>query len=158
MIRKALLEDLPILLEIYENARAYMAKSGNPNQWGKSNPPKETLVDDIHKNRLYVYEKNNEILGSFMFTTEADPTYSVIEGAWLSDTKYGVIHRVASSGKEKGVMDKIVAYCWNEIAHLRIDTHEDNATMQKAIFRNGFKECGIIYLLNGEPRIAYEKV
>ena len=58
MIRKALLEDLPILLEIYENARAYMAKSGNPNQWGKSNPPKETLVDDIHKNRLYVYEKN----------------------------------------------------------------------------------------------------
>ena len=37
-----------------------------------------------------------------------------------------------------------------------IDTHRDNQVMRERILRNGFQECGIIYLENGDPRIAYE--
>ena len=32
----------------------------------------------------------------------------------------------------------------------------DNSIMQKLIKRNGFKECGTIYLLNGSPRMAFQ--
>ena len=41
---------------------------------------------------------------------------------------------------------------------VRIDTHEDNIPMQNMIEKNGFKKCGIIYLLDGNKRLAYEKI
>lgn len=47
-------------------------------------------------------------------------------------------------------------YCKARVPHLRIDTHEDNAVMQHVIEKCGFKRCGIIYVSNGTPRIAYE--
>lgn len=40
---------------------------------------------------------------------------------------------------------------------MRIDTHENNKVMQHLIKKNGFQECGIIYVEDGSPRIAYEK-
>ena len=38
-IRKSTAADLPRLLEIYESARAFMVRSGNPNQWRNVWPP-----------------------------------------------------------------------------------------------------------------------
>ena len=35
---------------------------------------------------------------------------------------------------------------------------EDNKIMQKVLLKNGFQETGIIYVEDGTPRIAYEKV
>ena len=157
MIRLAQYEDLDKILIIFENARAFMREQNNPNQWKTTHPPKHILEDDIEKKQLYVYEKDNEIHGVFMFIIGNDPTYTYIEGNWLLDTPYGVIHRVASSGKVRGVMDYIVQYCFDKINHLRIDTHEDNIPMKNALLRNGFKECGIIYLENKESRVAFEK-
>ena len=46
-VRKAEYGDLPRILEIYAYARSFMAATGNPNQWGKTNPPRETLERDI---------------------------------------------------------------------------------------------------------------
>ena len=42
--------------------------------------------------------------------------------------------------------------------NLRIDTHEKNIPMQGCLAKNGFARCGIIYLEDGDPRIAYQKV
>lgn len=87
-----------------------------------------------------------------------DPTYDVIEdGAWLSNDLYGTIHRVASDGSVRGVLDKADSFCEAKIKHLRIDTHENNKIMQYLIEKNGFKKCGRIYADDGTPRIAYEK-
>ena len=47
LIRNAQAEDLPEILAIYEQARTFMAKNGNPTQWGSTEPPKEKLIDDI---------------------------------------------------------------------------------------------------------------
>ena len=47
-------------------------------------------------------------------------------------------------------------FCQKITTHIRIDTHEDNIVMQKAIAKNGFHKCGIIYTDDGSPRIAYE--
>lgn len=158
MIRLASEKDVENILEIYKKAREFMAQNGNPTQWGNQYPQKELLEEDIQKQNLYVYENKEEICAVFMFVIDKDPTYAFIEGKWSSEEVYGVIHRVASSGKEKGILDKIVNYCYTRCPHLRIDTHEENHIMQKAILRNGFKRCGIIYLEDGDPRIAYEKI
>lgn len=53
-IRTAREEDLPRILEIYAYARDFMAKTGNPNQWGNHNPPKHQLQQDIRDGNLFV--------------------------------------------------------------------------------------------------------
>jgi len=42
--------------------------------------------------------------------------------------------------------------------NIRIDTHRDNKIMQHNILKHGFTYCGIIYLLSGDERLAYQKV
>ena len=36
--------------------------------------------------------------------------------------------------------------------------NKDNKIMQQALEKHGFEHCGVIYLLNGEPREAYQLV
>ncbi len=154
-IRKAEMTDLDRVLEIYENARSFMARTGNPNQWGKTNPPREVLERDIALGQLYVVYRDGVIHGVFAFISGEDPTYGYIEGDWLSNAPYAAIHRVASDGSG-GILAAAVAYARERVAHLRIDTHQDNWVMQRAILRAGFVYCGVIYLENGSPRLAYE--
>ena len=154
-IRKAQKEDWDAVQAIYASAREFMARKGNPNQWGKDRPPEKTLKKDIAEGNLYVLTQDGTIHGVFAFLLGEDPTYGYIDGAWLSDTPYGTIHRIASDGSG-GILKAAVAYCSEICPHIRIDTHRDNQVMRERILRNGFQECGIIYLENGDPRIAYE--
>lgn len=150
--------DLPRILEIYDIARAYMRANGNPNQWNGAYPDPETLRTDIEKQRLYVYKKDGRIHGVFMLLLEEEPTYAYIEdGSWREETPYGTIHRLAGDGEVKGLFAKCVAFCEGRVKYLRADTHFDNHTMQHLLEKNGFERRGIIYLKNGDPRIAYQK-
>ena len=157
-IRKAVKDDLPHIFEIYARARKFMAENGNTVQWQNNHPPKERLEKDIEEKLLYVYENDGEIQGVFAMIPGVDTTYNYIEGTWLDDSEYAAIHRVASAGKEKRVFTNIADYCKYQIPHLRIDTHELNLPMQRAVEKNGFQKCGIIYIADGSPRIAYEYV
>ena len=150
--------DLPRILEIYDIAKAYMGANGNPNQWNGAYPDLETLRTDIEKQRLYVYKKDGRIHGVFMLLLEEEPTYAYIEdGSWREETPYGTIHRLAGDGEVKGLFAKCVAFCESKVKYLRADTHFDNHTMQHLLEKNGFERRGIIYLKNGDPRIAYQK-
>lgn len=150
--------DLPRILEIYDIAKAYMRASGNPNQWNGAYPDPETLQEDIRKQQLYVYRKNGIIHGVFVLLLEEEPTYAYIEnGSWRPETPYGTIHRLAGDGEVKGLFAKCVAFCEGKVQYLRADTHFDNHTMQHLLEKNGFERRGIIYLKNGDPRIAYQK-
>ena len=46
-IRKSTMDDLDILLHLYENARTFMSSHGNPVQWGTTYPEKELIISDI---------------------------------------------------------------------------------------------------------------
>lgn len=155
-VRKAAWEDLPRIEAIYAAARQFMADTGNPNQWGKTNPPAEQLKLDIEKGDLYVTADDSGIHGVFYFYIGEDPTYGKMDGGWWrSDTPYGTIHRIAGDGSG-GILSAAVNFGKQYIGHLRIDTHEDNRIMQRAIAKQGFQRCGIIHLANGSPRIAYD--
>ena len=47
---------------------------------------------------------------------------------------------------------------YKKVRSIRVDTHNDNILMRKVLDRLGFSLCGTIYLENGDPRIAYERV
>ena len=94
----------------------------------------------------------------FVLAMGDDPTYAYIEdGEWFSNTPYGTVHRIASNGSFPGFFGRCMSFCAGKTPHLRIDTHHDNAVMQHLAVKAGFRRCGIIYLANGSPRIAYEK-
>lgn len=158
-ISRAEEKDLPRILDIYACARRFMAETGNPDQWGDSFPPQELLAADIKAGQLYAVKEGDVIHGVFAFVIGEDPTYREIErGGWLSDAQYGTLHRVAGDGAVHGIFDAIVAFAEQRLRHLRVDTHQNNRVMQHLIKKNGFRECGIIRVGDGSPRIAYEKV
>lgn len=155
-VRKTRLEELELVMDIYHRAQDVMAERGNPSQWGHFYPTKAMIEDDILKGRSYVLMDKEQILGVFMLLSGADPSYSYIEdGEWPNDEEYLTIHRIASSGIEKGVFRGAFDYARSICSNVRVDTHKDNIAMQAAIERCGFKRCGVIYVDDGTPRIAY---
>ena len=157
-IRKTKIEELDQVMAIYAYARQFMAKTGNPNQWGNVKPRREWIVADIEKGNSYVCVEGNEIVATFFYNNEPDPTYAKIYGgAWLNDKAYGVVHRIASSGTVKGAGAFCLSWAFKQCGNLKIDTHRDNVVMQNVLKKNGFAYCGIIYLEDGSERIAFQK-
>ena len=158
-IRKTTTADLDRVMEIYDIARDFMAKNGNPTQWGDGYPVRSLIEEDIERGESYVFVDGDTVHGVFMFMQRVEPTYATLEnGSWLDDEPYGTIHRIASDGTYKRIFDLCVEFCEKITTNLRVDTHNDNYPMQKAIERNGFTKCGTIYMLHdGTPRIAYHR-
>ena len=106
----------------------------------------------------FVFEQAGRIVGTFVLREGADPTYAKLySGRWLSQAvAYATIHRIAGTGEVRGLLSHAVAYARKRHQHLRIDTHRDNAVMQKAINKAGFVYCGIIHCRDGSDRLAYE--
>ena len=97
------------------------------------------------------------IVGTFSFIIGDEPTYRVLlNGHWHADRPYGTIHRLASKGTAHGVARACFSFCLGIMDYVRIDTHENNHTMQSAITGYGFRKCGNIYASNGTLRTAYD--
>ena len=162
-IRKSTPQDLDRMMAIYAFAREYMARHGNPDQWGPTHWPPETLIrKDIAEGNSYVCLNDAEkVIGTFFFVQgdNIEPTYrEITDGAWLDDSPYGVVHRIASDGSEKGVGTFCLNWAYAQCGHLRIDTHGDNTVMQHLVTRLGFIHCGTIHVEeDSAPRLAYEK-
>ena len=164
MIRLARIEDLNEIMEIVKDAKAFL-KSQGVDQWQGDYPTSEVFIKDISNNNLYVYEE--EIIKGFIAIIKGiDVTYNKIyEGAWLNDGEYVTIHRIAvkKEARNKNIATSLIDYTEHlatkdNIKSIRIDTHKENIPMQNMITKNGFIKCGIIYLLDGNPRLAYEKL
>lgn len=160
MVRKAEITDIPRMLELFEQAKGIMRADGNMTQWTGGYPSAELLADDIGRGNSYIITRDDAIVGTFAFIIGCDSTYKSIEGgSWTDDSApYGTIHRLASGPDSHGVAQECFDYCWGIIKNLRVDTHGDNRIMQHCILKAGFKYCGIIHLLDGSPRLAYQKI
>ena len=178
--RKSTFDDIDIILEIIEKAKAELKKMGL-DQWQKGYPNREVIESDVKKGISYVLEEtaeNNEkpgekvsgkIVGTIVLSPEKEEPYSKIKGKWITNDDYIVIHRLAvdSEIKNKGIATKILEFSEkecikNKILSIKTDTHENNEPMKKFLEKNGISYCGVIYLDKepdvGEKRIAYEKI
>ena len=158
-IRKASISEVDRLMEIFDRAREFMRQTGNPNQWINGYPQRELIEQEIRKEHCFVcIDKDNKIIATFCMIAGPDPTYATIEdGKWLSDDPYYVIHRLASDGSCQGIARQCFEWCARQSDCLRADTHADNKVMQHLLEKNAFIRCGIIYVANGTPRIAYQR-
>lgn len=158
IIRQARIDELEAIMGIFEAARRYMRSQGNASQWGDEYPPRELIQEEIVAAHFYCVEHCGEVVGVFSFIVGVEPTYAVIyDGKWHYDKPYGVIHRLASNGKVRGVADACFEWCKQQHPYLRVDTHRDNKTMLQIMDRQGFVRSGIITLSrNGDTRIAFE--
>ena len=163
-IRNSTPDDFPRIMEIYSYARAFMADHGNPNQWGPTQwPPEDLIRQDIRDGNSYVcINEQGTVIGTFFFIfgEDIEPVYKRIDdGAWLDDSPYGVVHRLAGDGSEKGIGEFCINWAFAQCGHLKVDTHSDNIVMQKLIRKLGFTHCGTIYVEEDDyPRLAFEKL
>lgn len=156
-VRKAEPDDLSAIIQIYSIAQDFMIESGNPNQWGHSYPTKELIKQDISNDICHLVCEGDIPHGVFALFSGDEPTYQYIEnGRWLNDDAYVTIHRIAGDGKVGGIFKCAITYCKSICNNIRIDTHESNFIMQKLIEKNGFQKCGIVYVRDKTPRIAYQ--
>jgi len=147
--------DINSIVEIYNNARVFMRKNGNLEQWSNGYPNREVILNDIKNGNLYLVMESNVVIGIFALIRNGDPCYKKIDGEWLNNNSYFAIHRIASTFVKKGFLQFVISYVSTLTKDIRIDTHKDNIPMQRALEKLNFIKCGIIYLESGDPRLAY---
>lgn len=159
-IRKSEMADIGCIMELLECGREKMRANGNMEQWTNGNPKRTLIEEDIRHGNSYVMEEEGRIVATFAFIEGPDVTYNTIyEGQWVEDTRpYHVIHRMASRHGVHGVFKDVLTYCSERSVNIRIDTHRQNSIMRNALAKYGFTYCGIIYLLDGAERLAYQQL
>ena len=159
IIREANPTDMTSIMQVMEAAKGIMRSSGNTHQWTDGYPSEDAILSDMEKGGGYVLEEDSQIVAYFALLTSPEPTYAKIyNGEWLDDERpYHVVHRIASYPGVHGIFSSIMDFCFSNDPNIRIDTHRDNTIMQHNIAKHGFTYCGIIYLANGDERLAYQK-
>lgn len=160
-IRKATMEDVSSILHIINLAKQYF-KENNIDQWQNGYPNEESTKKDILDGNSYVICDHDKVIATAAIIDAVDPNYAIIEkGQWLSEFPYVCVHRVAClpDYKGKGLSGRFLTYAKTlGRKSVRIDTHNDNISMQRMILKNGFTYCGIVYMSDGALRNAYEWV
>lgn len=157
-IRPARAVDLETVMSLLDSGREIMHSSGNVLQWPLGTPSVSKVIADIEGGHSYLVLEGGVPVATFAFIPGPDPTYSRIDGGnWLSDGPYSVIHRIAKLPSARGIFDFVLDWCFSRCRDIRIDTHRDNAIMRRCLERYGFAYCGIIYLENGDERLAFQK-
>ncbi len=155
--------DLDAIMEIVKQAQDFI-KSQGFEQWTNGYPERSQFEEDIDKKSCYVMRAQNQVVGFMTLLFEKESAYDNLEGKWLTDESYGVIHRsaIAESFRGHHALQILFQFAQDQAAQrkirsLRIDTHELNLPMRKSIERFGFVYCGKVIYGPNKLRVAYEK-
>ncbi|KIC62993.1 GNAT family N-acetyltransferase [Chryseobacterium taiwanense] len=162
-LRKAEIEDRDIIWNILQQAIERRRQDGST-QWQQGYPNLDTVESDIAKNFGYVMTVDGEIAVYTALIMNDEPAYSTIEGEWLSNGEFVVVHRVAvdekfaGQGMVKKLFDHIEVFTRsNGIQSVKVDTNFDNIAMLKILEAKGYSYCGEVFLAGG-MRKAFEKI
>lgn len=162
---KATGNQIPEIMEIIFEAQAYF-KAHGIDQWQNGYPNLEKIEADIENGNSYIVKSQDKVVATAVLEFGGEPNYEKIyEGAWKSSHSYAALHRIAVSNKYKGqglasfIIKEMEKICLErEVKSIRVDTHEDNLAMQKMLRKNNFKYCSKIFLADGSPRLAFERI
>lgn len=163
-IRLATLDDLTAIVTFIADAKQVLAKQ-HSGQWQDQHPRQATIAADITAKRYYVITHDNHVVGGLaVLDYEADYEH-LLEGVWLTNGPYLVIHRFAVHSAYHGRGYALAALNYvEELARLRgvrairVDTHEKNKPMISLLRKAGYAQVGVVLLTNFKRRIAFEKV
>lgn len=156
-IRHATENDIPQIMAMYDHSRSIMRAGGNTVQW-TGYPTRDDVMDDIRRRSSYIIQHQSFPVATFALVDGDEPTYNRIDhGRWIdTTTPYATLHRLAKTAEVNGVADIAFSYAKEQRAHLRVDTHETNLPMRKILEKEGFVYCGLVYMADRTPRVAYE--
>ncbi|KFF74552.1 GCN5 family acetyltransferase [Chryseobacterium sp. P1-3] len=162
-LRKAEIEDRDTIWNIIQQSIERRKQDGST-QWQNGYPNLGTVESDIAKGFAHVLTVNNEIAVYAALILNDEPAYSTIEGAWLSDGEFVVVHRIAidekfaGQGMTRKLFDHIEDFTRSHgIQSIKVDTNYDNIAMLKILESKGFSYCGEVLLADG-MRKAFEKI
>lgn len=161
--RQATTADEPRIWEIILQAKAQMFREGKQ-QWTEAYPSPERIATDVERGYGHVLCHDDEVVAYGAVIFEGEAAYDDLEGEWLSNGPYVVVHRlaVADEAKRQGVgtrfMREVQQHARRQgVTSFKVDTNFDNFYMQRMLANLGFDYCGKVYYPQGE-RMAYEKL
>ena len=166
IIRLAEKKDIDKIMQIIADARESIGRLGI-DQWQYGYPTRDIVKEDISLERSFVViDDDGVVCATFALMLNGEPTYKKIYcGAWIGDGEYLALHRIAinSDRKGKGIAEEIISFIssfgrTHGYSSIKVDTHVGNIPMRKMLEKNGFEYCGTIHLLDGQERVAYEKI
>lgn len=162
-LRKATDKDKDRIWEILQQAIELRKRDGS-DQWQDGYPNVEVVQHDIDQGCGYVLLSEGHILVYVAIIFDGEPAYHALQGKWLSDQDYVVIHRlaVAQDIKTKGtatiLMKEVEALAVaRQVYSIKVDTNYDNKGMLRIFEKLGYQYCGEVYFRGG-ARMAFEKL
>ena len=163
ILRKAEFSDHATIWEMLKQAIERRKNDGS-SQWQDGYPNSETVRSDIENQIGYVLEIDGETSAYAALIFNDEPAYENIEGKWLSNGDFLVIHRVAVSDRflGKGIATKLFLEIENfakeqQIFSIKVDTNFDNLAMLRILEKLNYTYCGEVYF-RGSARKAFEKL
>ena len=110
--RKSTKSDVSKIMEIVKQAQEYF-KSQGIDQWQNNYPNDEVINNDINNGESYVMLDGDDIVATTVISFAKEKSYeNILDGKWITNGDYGVIHRMAveNAHKGKGLSHKIIKY------------------------------------------------
>lgn len=163
VFRKATQADVPEIWQILQGAILRRKLDGSQ-QWQNGYPNLDVVNEDVIKGQCFVLEVDGQVAASSALIFNDEPAYENIEGEWLSDGDFLVVHRVAVSDKfiGRGLIKKMFAE-FEEFSRkqgvfsIKVDTNFDNLAMLAILEKLGYSYCGEVFLAGGK-RKAFQKL
>ncbi|TSJ47860.1 GNAT family N-acetyltransferase [Fluviicola chungangensis] len=162
-LRKATLSEIPAIWEILQQA-IERRKADGSEQWQDGYPNEQTVRNDLANDYGYVLVDEGKIIAYAAIIFDVEPAYTDIEGKWLTNDEYVVIHRVATSNEAigKGIATQLFKLIEDialdsKVYSIKVDTNFDNLPMLKILDKLGYTYCGEVFF-RGSARKAFEKV
>jgi GNAT superfamily N-acetyltransferase len=163
ILRKANFSEASIIWTILQQAIAQRKRDGS-DQWQNGYPNPQTIQNDITNGYGYVLVEDDSIIAYAAIIFDIEPAYEEINGKWLTNGDYVVVHRVATSDavKGRGIATQLFKMIEDlslqqNVFSIKVDTNFDNIPMLKIMDRLGYTYCGEVFF-HGAARRAYEKV
>ena len=163
MIRKAVENDLPAVLEILRDTRAEMASYGN-DQWNDDYPQAADFLADIAQGSLWLLDEDGAPLAFVCLNGVQPEEYAAIN--WQFADAPLVLHRMAVSpaARRRGVGSRVMAFAEERaraqgLHCIRSDTYSINDKMNRLFTRCGYRQAGTMHF-KGRPLLfcCYEKL
>lgn len=162
-LRKATPSEIPAIWKILQQA-IERRKADGSEQWQDGYPNEQTIQNDLANGCGYVLVENDRILAYAAIIFDVEPAYTDIQGKWLTNKDYVVVHRVATSNEAigKGIATQLFKLIEDmaldsNVYSIKVDTNFDNLAMLRILDKLDYTYCGEVFF-RGSARKAFEKV